>query len=296
MADAISVTGLILTVLDSIGSVSTIIDKIQGAPQLVVSLRSDLDALKPSLNQLGAIIRQVEPEHGAACIRNNHSPALQQLENAADNFATSLHRWTSHSADGKLAWRDGLDIATRHQSQVQTFQQHLAATKQSLTLSITVTSLQITTLNRDADYSNQVDVLRTDSIEATRQFTIELSRISEQIRDLTVSQSGDHRSQSDDDSDSALRQLQHYKSATESFQNLCSESIPNAVSGMRTQRISHVVISEDSTAHVGSFNELAGAQQVDQDISSISTRGKSFAIIGRANNIDFNLMFTKRYT
>ncbi|KAK7956406.1 uncharacterized protein PG986_005628 [Apiospora aurea] len=153
------------------------------------------------------------------------------------------------------------------------------------------------TSGHNADYFDQVAALRRDTAGANRLFATEIARVNEQIRDLSAPQLAEPelRSADADPNITAARQLQRYQAGTEHFRRLCAESIPRAVPEMKKQRISDVSATGNSVAHVGSFNELAGAAKADQDISQIRTKNKSLAIIGTANGIDFNQLMAKRF-
>ncbi|KAK8112526.1 hypothetical protein PG984_013052 [Apiospora sp. TS-2023a] len=292
MPDPISIGGLILAVLHSVGTISSLIGDIKDVPYQVRFLRSDLEALKPALDQLSEIIGR--PGQNENPVVHNLSPALQQCQEASQLFQESLTQWTKRLVDGKLAWIDRVSIATRHQRQIDGFQKQLAACKQSLMLSITTTHLsqsQPKTPNpRDDYFWDQVEVLERNATETGNYFSADMSLIDDQIRDLVLSQPADNGSTSQDLPDNAIRQLQLYKAAAEHFYRLCSESIPKTVTEVKQQRIRNVKTSEDSVAHVGIFNEREGAEKINQDISDILTDNKSFVIVGTANGIDFDQM------
>lgn len=134
-----SISCLVLTVLSTVKSISAIIGSIKNAPYQVQILRSDLEALKPTQDQLDEVISC--PGRSDISVADNLSPALQQCQEAAQLFQDFLKSWTKRLVDGKLAWLDRVSIATRHQSQIDAFQKQLAACKQSLILSITATHL-----------------------------------------------------------------------------------------------------------------------------------------------------------
>lgn len=139
MGESLAISSLILAVLDSVRAISSFIEDIKNAPYQVSFLRSDLEALRPALDQLSEIISR--PEQNEIPVAHHLSPALEQCKEAAQLFQESLGRWTKRLGDGKLAWIDRVGIATRHQRQIDAFQKQLAACKQSLTLSITATCL-----------------------------------------------------------------------------------------------------------------------------------------------------------
>lgn len=139
MSDPVSISGLVLSVLHSVGTISSLIGNIKNAPYQVHILRSDLEALKPALDQLNDLISP--PGQSNISVADHLSPALQQCQEAAELFQESLNSWTKRLVDGKPAWLDRVSIATRHQSQIDAFQKQLAACKQSLILSITATHL-----------------------------------------------------------------------------------------------------------------------------------------------------------
>ncbi|KAK8139374.1 hypothetical protein PG984_002754 [Apiospora sp. TS-2023a] len=153
------------------------------------------------------------------------------------------------------------------------------------------------TSGHNADYFDQVAALRRDTAGVNRLFATEIARVNEQIRDLSAPQLAEPelRSADADPNSTAAQQLQRYQAGTEHFQRLCAESTPHAVPESKKLRICDVSTTGNSVAHVGSFNELAGAAKADQDISQIRTKNKSFAIIGTANGIDFNQMFAAKF-
>ncbi|KAK6815598.1 hypothetical protein PG987_016602 [Apiospora arundinis] len=292
MADPISIGGLILAVLHSVGTISSLIGDIRNVPYQIRLLRSDLEALKPALDQIREIVDR--PGQNEIPLVYNLSPALQQCQEASQLFLESLNHWTKRLVDGKLAWIDRFSIATRHQRQIDGFQKQLAACKQSLILSITTTHLSQsqpkTPTPRDDYFWDQVEVLERNATETGNGLSTDMTCIDDQIRDLTLSRPAENGNTSQDLPDNAIRQLQVYKAAAEHFYRLCSESIPKTVTEVKQQRIRNVKTSVDSIAHVGSFNEREGAEKINQNISDVITDNKSFAIIGTANGIDFNQM------
>ncbi|KAK7987365.1 hypothetical protein PG989_007680 [Apiospora arundinis] len=296
MADPLSIGGLTLAVLHSVGTISSLIGDIRNVPYQVRLLRSDLEALKPALDQLSEIVGR--PGQNETPVINNLSPALQQCQEASQLFQESLSHWTKRLVDGKLAWIDRFSIATRHQRQIDVFQKHLSACKQSLMLSITTTHLSQsqpkTPTPRDDYFWDQVEVLERNATETGNYLSTDMTRIDDQIRNLMLSRPAENGSTSQDFPDNAIRQLQLYKAAAEHFYRLCSESIPKTVTEVKQQRIRNVKTSADSVAHVGIFNEREGAEKINQDISDVITEEKSFSVVGTANGIDFNQMFANR--
>lgn len=168
---------------------------------------------------------------------------------------------------------------------------HLSAICADNLTGIRSQSLSKTPSPRDEDYLSQVEVLERNATESGNFYRTDMTRIDDQIRDLTRARPAESGSISQDQPDNAVRQLQLYKAAAEHFHRLCSESIPKTVTEAKLQRIRNVQTSTDGVAHVGAFNERAGAEKISQDIQDITTDSRGFVIVGTANGIDFNQMY-----
>src|SRR5689334_12929840 len=113
MADPLSVTASILGVtvpaLHGIRLLLEDLQRIQDAPDVIRSLNNDVHLVDTALKSLQAV-KEEEWKLLGADIADQSKAVITSCVSACNTFRTDLQRWTRHSGDGKLLWRDRANV------------------------------------------------------------------------------------------------------------------------------------------------------------------------------------------
>jgi hypothetical protein len=78
---------------------------------------------------------------------------ISSCEEACDLFRSDLQRWTRHSEDGKLAWKDRANVGFFKQAQIKAMSEQLSNCRLTITSAVSIATLYVTlVLNDDTEY------------------------------------------------------------------------------------------------------------------------------------------------
>ena len=137
---AASVVGVVMPALHGVRLLIDDIQKIRDAPDDVRSVRDDLLAIGKGLTALQTVSDPQWESLGETIVIQAKS-AMNLCTESCDRFRASLHRWTRHSDDGKLSWRDQAMVGIFKQSQIKSMSRQLQNCKVNLTSVVTIASL-----------------------------------------------------------------------------------------------------------------------------------------------------------
>ncbi|PTB40448.1 hypothetical protein M441DRAFT_48280 [Trichoderma asperellum CBS 433.97] len=157
---------------------------IRDAPNAIRLMKDDLLTIDNSLTSLQAVSEQQWKSLGDSVVAQLE-PAIELYTNSCDKFRTSLGRWTRHSDDGKLSWRDQAVVGVLKQGQIKSMSEQLQGCKFLLQLSPSHLYSQLAEMNTKLGAlvlakreQNETEADRTDAISqvAAGQTALSVSR------------------------------------------------------------------------------------------------------------------------
>lgn len=135
-----SVMGIVPPALHGVRLLIDDIQTIRDAPSAIQLMKEDLLTIDNSLTSLQAISDQQWKSLGDSVVAQLE-PAIMLCKDSCNKFRTSLGRWTRHSNDGKISWRDHTVVGVFKQGQIKSMSQQLQSCKMNLTSVVTIASL-----------------------------------------------------------------------------------------------------------------------------------------------------------
>lgn len=126
------VVGIVAPTLHLVRVLADDIQKIVDAPDAVKALSEDLQSLELALASVQAVTEPQWQSLGEA-VASQSKAATASCKDACESFKTALGRWTRHSADGKLSWRDRAMVGFFRQGHIKSTSEQLQSCKMTLT-------------------------------------------------------------------------------------------------------------------------------------------------------------------
>jgi hypothetical protein len=121
---AAGIVGIVAPALHCVRRLVDDLQRIVNAPDAVQSLREDLLSVEKTLTSLRAVSDLQWDSPGEAVISQSKT-AMTSCSQACDKFRAALGRWTRHSNDGKLSWKDRAKIGVFKQGQIVSISKQL---------------------------------------------------------------------------------------------------------------------------------------------------------------------------
>jgi hypothetical protein len=135
MADPLSVTasvaGLVGLALQGTRRLIDDVNNVRDAPKSLEDLHTELASIGASLKSLEAVDEsqlRLLGEH----VYDQSTMAIARFTSACDGFRGDLQRWTKRSRDGKLSWRDKINIGFFKEQRIAAMARQLQSCKLSL--------------------------------------------------------------------------------------------------------------------------------------------------------------------
>lgn len=137
---AASVVGVVVPALHGTRLLLDDLQKIKDAPKAVKRLEDDVRSVETAL----ATLKTVEDREWNALgtlIADQSKTTISSCTQACSLFRTDLQRWTIHSEDGKLEWRDRAKVGFLKQGQMKAMSEQLQNCKLSITNVVSIATL-----------------------------------------------------------------------------------------------------------------------------------------------------------
>ncbi|KAK4652076.1 hypothetical protein QC762_0099270 [Podospora pseudocomata] len=224
--DPLSITaGVVGIVAPTLHCVRLLVEDLQNiadAPNTVKALTNNLQSVELALDSLGAVTDSQWESLGDA-ITTQSKATITSCKTSCERFKTSLDRWTRHSTDGTLSWRDRATLGIFRQDHIKSI------SKQLQQCNITLTSVtSIATLHSSPQQAQAAEEIKTiistketavnNAITATNDQSAEVSA---QLVALTLAEPGE--GETDADQASATKQVAMEKKALHESRMLFEE-------------------------------------------------------------------------
>ncbi|CAI7650714.1 unnamed protein product [Penicillium manginii] len=181
-----SIAGVVIPALHGMRLLLRDLQDIKDAPENLEDLKNDLFLVDGALSSL----QDIEPEDLEALgsnVEDNIRSTVKVCSTACDEFRSDLQRWTRHSQDTKLSWRDRSTIGFWKQDHIKSIQGKLHNCQVNITSVVSTATLyssfhhtQMTQEIRRA-LSSKEDELRAanrNAVQQQRQVELQLEDLS----------------------------------------------------------------------------------------------------------------------
>jgi hypothetical protein len=146
MADPLSVAaslvGLAVPALHGTRLLFDDIQNIVDAPKAVASLKEDLVSVDMAIEALKAV-QSSEWELFGQDVVNESKFAVSSCTTACDTFRNDLRRWTKHSGNGKMSWRDRANVGFFKQQRIKSLSDQLQNCKMTVNAAVSIATLYV---------------------------------------------------------------------------------------------------------------------------------------------------------
>jgi hypothetical protein len=146
MAEPLSVAASIVGVtVPALHGTRLLLDDLQGiidAPKTVESLKEDLLSVDLALKSLQAV-HDSEWNSLGVTVADESKVAISSCTRACNTFRADLQRWTRHSGEGRLSWKDRANVGFFKQRQMKSTSEQLQACKLTINLVVGIATLYI---------------------------------------------------------------------------------------------------------------------------------------------------------
>lgn len=142
--DPLSITaGVMGIVAPTLHCVRLLVEDLQNiadAPNTVKALTNNLQSVELALDSLGAVTDSQWESLGDA-ITTQSKATITFCKTSCEEFKTSLDRWTRHSTDGTLSWRDRATLGIFRQDHIKSISKQLQQCNITLTSVTSIATL-----------------------------------------------------------------------------------------------------------------------------------------------------------
>jgi hypothetical protein len=135
MADPLSVSasvaGLVGLALQGTRRLIDDVNNVRDAPKSLEDLQTDLTSIGASLKSLEAVDESQLRLLGEN-VYDQSAMAIEKCASACDRFRGDLQRWTKRCRDGKLSWRDKMNIGFFKEQRIAAMAKKLQSCKLTL--------------------------------------------------------------------------------------------------------------------------------------------------------------------
>ena len=144
MADPLSITasvvGITVPALHGIRLLLDDLQQLKDAPKTVKRLVQDVHSVDTALKLLQGVGDREWDLLGANVAKESET-TISSCTQACDLFRLELQRWTRHSEDGKLAWRDRANVGFFKQTQTKAISEQLQSCKLDINTVVSTATL-----------------------------------------------------------------------------------------------------------------------------------------------------------
>ncbi|KAM7209900.1 hypothetical protein V8F06_014717 [Rhypophila decipiens] len=174
------------------------LQNIADAPDAVKALTKDLQSVGLALASVQAVTDSQWKSLGEA-VTAQSKVAITSCRTSCERFKTTLDRWTRHSEDGTLSWRDRATLGVFRQGHIKSMSEQLQ------NCNITLTSVaSIATLHNSLQQTQAAEEIKTmvstkesaanNAIKAT---TDQLAEVGAQLEELTLAEPDEGETEAD---------------------------------------------------------------------------------------------------
>ena len=147
MADPLSIgAGVVGIIVPALHGSRLLLDDLQAiidAPKALETLKTNVGSVEMALASLQAI-KDADWELLGDAVAEQSKAAIQTCKKACDLFHSDLQRWTKHSDEGKLSWKDRANVGFLKQRRIKAISDQLQTCHISLNSVVGIATLYVT--------------------------------------------------------------------------------------------------------------------------------------------------------
>jgi hypothetical protein len=134
------VVGIVSATLHCVRLLVKDLQNIADAPDAVTALTKDLQSVDLALTSVQAVTESQWKSLGEAVTAQSEA-SITCCKTSCERFKTSLDRWTRHSTDGTLSWRDRTTLGVFRQGHIRSMSEQLQYCNITLTSVASIATL-----------------------------------------------------------------------------------------------------------------------------------------------------------
>lgn len=138
LGTAAGVVGIVVPAMHATRLLLDDIEKIRGAPATVEGLKKELQGVILATESL-QVVKPSELE--SLGVAKQSLSAIKTCDEACEAFSKDLRRWTKHSEDGKMSWRDRINVGFFQDENIKSLSTRLQTCKTTLILAVSTATL-----------------------------------------------------------------------------------------------------------------------------------------------------------
>lgn len=262
MADPFSITagavGITVPALHGIRLLLEDLQQLKDAPKTVKRVVEDVHSVETALNLLQSVEDREWSLLGAN-VAEESKKTISSCTQACDLFRTDLQRWTRHSEDGKLGWKDRTNVGFFKQGQIKAMSEQLQNCK------LTINSIvSIATLYSSVRHSHITEDIRktisTKQDEVKGAITAtdkQLIVLENKLEELYLSSDDEETARPTEGKVEALRQFEEERKAIVASRRLLDELLSRA----QEEAVAKAAVNNPSSSTTVTFgNQNSGFQ------------------------------------
>ncbi|OBT39272.1 hypothetical protein VE00_10182 [Pseudogymnoascus sp. WSF 3629] len=227
MSDPLSITasvvGITVAALHGTRLLLEDLQQLKHAPKTVKRLVEEVNSVNTALT-LVQDVEDREWELLGADLAELLKTTICNCKQACDLFRTDLQRWTRHSEDGKLAWKDRANVGFFKQAQIKAMSEQVSNCRLTITSAVSIATLYISV--RHSHITEEIKkTISTTQVEVKSAITTtdkQLVVLESKLEDMDLSDD-DEAAGSGGDKSETLRQLEGELKAVKVSQKLLNE-------------------------------------------------------------------------
>lgn len=140
LSAAASVVGITVPALHGVRLLLDDLQQLKDAPKTVRRLAEDVQSVDTALK----LLQEVEDREWdllGTGVAEESKTTISSCTQACELFRPELQRWTRHSEDGKLAWRDRTGVGFFRQGQIKAMSEQLQNCRLAVTTIVSIATL-----------------------------------------------------------------------------------------------------------------------------------------------------------
>lgn len=138
LGTAAGVVGIVVPAMHGTRRLLDDIEKIRGAPATVEGLKKELQDVFLATERL-KVVKPSELE--SLGVAKQSLSAIKTCDEACETFRKDLQRWTKHSEDGKMSWRDRINVGFFQDENIKSLSTRLQTCKTTLIVAVSTATL-----------------------------------------------------------------------------------------------------------------------------------------------------------
>ncbi|RSL90927.1 hypothetical protein CEP51_000480 [Fusarium floridanum] len=289
MADPLSVTasiaGIVAAAVQGVQLLSNAIDRVRNAPEAVRSIQDEIEQLKPILTQLESAINE---GRSGLILGTEIKLALENCHRVCTKFSESLNHWMRHSTDNQMSMIDRAKIGILRQDQIRTLKEQLSGCTKIL--NVTLDTANYLKMARQEGMIKELGDQMLGHLETL--LTKKFAEANEDRKAMVRYEAEALTSIDVEDKHDLIRELGQQRAMINAYQGLCEKALKIVVFERTGQTIRDVKATDNSVALTGFVNAEGEEMRIEQDISQIAADGRSIAVAGVVNNVDFAALYS----